>query len=165
MSSTALEAFARGDLGDWRGLPSDLPVDEVLRLFDPIGGEGRAPLGSGEAGYVLARGGVYSQPVRVWMDRGSAIVADVATPELVDLLPGLRAGLGAAEVALAYRWGTVPVESGEWVYTSRGLTLFVNTDATRLVHVAVYSPAAETDYEQRLRIDLAERHLPRRGRA
>ena len=34
----------------------------------------------------------------------------------------------------------MPVDDGEWIYAARGITVFVNTDPDRVLHVALYAP-------------------------
>jgi hypothetical protein len=68
--------------------------------------------------------------------------------------------LGDAPERLDYAHGTLPVDGGEWVYADRGITLFVNTTAEELLHVALYAPTGVADYRARLRPHLGKTLRP-----
>ena len=71
------------------------------------------------------------------------------------------ADLGEPDERHDYTFGTLAVDDGEWVYAARGITVFVNTDPDRVLHVALYAPTTATDYAERLRPHLAKRLRPR----
>jgi hypothetical protein len=70
-------------------------------------------------------------------------------------------GLGEPEERLDYAHGTLPVDAGEWVFAARGITLFVNTTAETLLHVALYAPTTAAGYRAALRPHLGKTLRPR----
>jgi hypothetical protein len=157
-----LALVKHGSLGDWHGLASSLTLEEALAAFPAVSdGEGRARLGRGEAWFRVADGGRLGQRLRIWYADDRVLLLDGERPELAETLDELRGRFGPPEAALDYHLGTTPIPAGEHVYPDRGLALFVGGDGSRLHRVALFPPTTLDGYEQRHRLHLRQRRLPR----
>jgi hypothetical protein len=157
-----LALLKHGSLDDWRGLPSSLTVEEALAVFPPASeGEGRARLGRGEAWFRVADGGRLGQRFRVWYADNNVLLFDGERPELAETLDELRGRFGPPEASFDYHLGTTPIQGGEHVYPGQGLALFLAGDGSRLHRVALFPATTLDGYEQRHRLHLRQRRLPR----
>lgn len=162
-AAKACTAIERRAFGGWRGLPEGVAPAE---LFPALAGHehwGRRSLGDAfePADFtVLELPGWYRPTVSV--RDGAVVLFDGMNPELDGGLGALAAELGQPATLLDYHHGTLPVQAGEWPYPDRGITLFVNTTADRVLHVALYAPATLDAYVRRLRPHLGKKRRPLR---
>jgi hypothetical protein len=145
--------IAPSDLVGWKGdLPefnvpphlSDWPIRPLGDRFEPARFR------------VLGRDGFYRPTINV--RDGAVVLFDAALPQ-VDFL-ALMADLGEPEERHDYTFGTLPLDDGEWIYAQRGITVFVNAEPDRLLHVALYAPTTAAEYAGRLRPHLAKTARP-----
>jgi hypothetical protein len=142
-----------GDLVGWRGeLPDfDVPADVSDWALRPLGDSfERARF------RVLELDGFYRPTINV--RDGAVVLFDAAMPQ-VDF-PALVADLGEPDERHDYTFGTLAVDDGEWIFGERGITVYVNTDPDRVLHVALYAPTTAADYADRLRPHLAKTLRP-----
>lgn len=153
-----LARLAAGDVSDWRGLPPGLAwrkaampdeVPEAAMLGDDCEPADLLRIAEPSAG---ATG-------RVWLRDDVVVLVDVPVAtervpsEMLDLL-------GEPDRRLDLHYGLLPMPGGEWVYASRGLTLVVASDGTRVVHALGFAPCSANEYERRLRVGFATARRP-----
>ena len=159
----ARDRITRVELVRWPGLPSGCRPSELFpELSDDTSQWAVRPLG-GEyeraAFAVVDLPGYYRPTVSV--RDGAVVMFDGMNPRLAGGLEPLVSDLGDPEARLDYRHGTLSVERGEWVYPSRGATLFVNTTADAALHVALFRPMTCEQYLRLLRPHLGKTLRPR----
>ena len=96
-------------------------------------------------------------------DSGHVVMFDGSRPDLDGGWPALQQDLGAPEAQLDYRYLFVDYAGGEWVYPSRGITVFVNPQDGLMKHIAVYPSTTLDDWTRRLRPTFEAKRSPRRG--
>jgi hypothetical protein len=151
------------NLVGWDGLPPGCRPHELFpELPDSTSDWAQRPLGDGfeRAAFALAELPGYYRPTVSARD-DVVVLFDGMNPELRDGFEALAADLGAPAARLDYRHGTLPVPDGEWIYGSRGLTLFVNTTADTALHVALYPTTTTEEYLEALRPHLGKTLRPR----
>ncbi len=152
----AARCLAAGDLAGWRGLPPACRPEELAAAVGPLlEGEGRGRLGRGEALFRATADAGGLRRLRLWLEEDGSVA-------LVDAEVGGTpppSGLDEPEARLDYRWRTLAVEAGEWVWPERGLALFLS-DGGDVVHAAGFVATTLEDYLERLRPHLGERRLP-----
>lgn len=108
--------------------------------------------------YVLAIEGYYRPTASLEGER--LVLFDGMLPDLGESLPSLLHDFGEPAARLDWYYGTLVMVGGEWVYPGRGLTLFLNTDRDRALHIALFAPATLADYLDHLRPHLRKRLRP-----
>jgi hypothetical protein len=162
-AQAALRTFARRDFRDWRGLAPDTSLGDAAAAFevdDDWRGSGKLGSDRREATWVSAAIEGYEEAARVWLDESLVLLIDAESPTLTTPLPVLLEAVGTPEAKLTSYLGTFPIPESEWVYTGRGLTLYVNPENGILLRVAVYTATTLAVYRERLRLDLEMRRLP-----
>jgi hypothetical protein len=162
-----LRRFAARDFRGWSGLHQPTMVADVAAVFEVddtpqpalLGSEGRA------AGWLTVEAEGYPEGIRVWLDGIDVVLLEGPGVALPDGLQPLLDELGEPDARLDSYLGVFRLEGSEWVYPSRGLSLYVNPENMVLLRVAGYAPATLDDYERRLRLDLEMHRLPHTGRA
>jgi hypothetical protein len=163
-AAAARRAIESRELVDWRGLPAGLAPHELFPDLPPDqSGWARRSLGAefAPADFAVLELDGYYRPTVSSRD-GIVVMFDGMNPELPGGLGPLSADLGRPAAMLDYSSGTLPVKAGEWPYPERGISLFVNTTAARLLHIALYAPTTLDDYERRLRPHLGKTRRPSR---
>lgn len=156
-----LRQFASRDFSAWQGLASECRRVDLESLF-PSDNDwtGSGMLGTRSYDYFWSPVTGYENPVRVWLNGESVALLEVEAPEITNSRE-LLDELGEPDARLdAYRH-TVRVPGGEWVYASRGLTLFVYPPDALIYHLAAYAGTSLEHYEQNLRPSLKVTKLPR----
>lgn len=97
---------------------------------------------------------------RVSYQEGRAVLFSAAYPEIAGNLKSLLDELSEPAAKLDWHHGLLEMPTGEWVYSSRGITLFLNSSFENLLHIALYAATTLNDYTTRLRPDLQVRKLP-----
>lgn len=135
----------------WRGLPAGCTSDALFNV--PLDDKwGQLPLGDSRTparSRLLELSGYY-RPLAYVRD-GTVIAFDAMNPELADTVKALEDSLGAPESVLDWVHGTVAMPSGERVYASKGITLFLNLENRAVLHVTVYAPTTVDTYQKMLR--------------
>jgi len=158
----ARDRIVRVELVRWGGLPSGCRPSELFpELSDDTSEWAVRPLGEDfeRAAFAVVDLPGYNRPT-VSVRDGAVVMFDGMNPRLAGGLEPLVSDLGDPEARLDYRHGTLPVERGEWVYPSRGATLFVNTTADTALHVALYGPVTFRQYLRLLRPHLGKTLRP-----
>jgi hypothetical protein len=157
----ALHAFAERNFSQWRGLPGKCSLSEVTSMFSLLNnGVGLARLGQRKANFMMLVVVGYTHPVRAWLEEGRIFMLDVEYPAVLPSLKNLLGELEEPTAKLDFFWGTLQLKQSEWVYSNRGLTLFINPDNNILLRLAAFSPTTMDAYEKDLRLDLYEREFP-----
>ena len=163
--ATALRDLAGGRLATWKGLPAGCTDQEIAAVF----AGGGDPAGDGRLSNRPSKFRTYAPgdpnvepPIKAWFD--SADTATLITWH-EPVLPGgtstLLEALGAPEQKLEPGSG-YPASSHQWIYASRGLTLWVFEPRSEITRIAVYRPTTPTDYEHDLGGRDRMRYWPRR---
>jgi hypothetical protein len=157
----ALDAFAAGDFRHWQGLPAGCELSAIADK-DTLRrqAEGTGLLGQGRASFRMITMEHYAEAVRVWHVDDKILLMDVRYPVISPDLKDLLAALGKPETLLDSHFSNIVLEKSEWVYASKGLSLFINPDNFLLLRLAVYHPTSVDDYHQkfRLQLEIRRRH-------
>ena len=157
----AFDAFAGGDFRHWQGLPTGCELatiadGDTLRRQ----GEGTGLLGRGHASYRLIAVEHYAEPIRVWHADGTILLMEVRYPVIVPDLRDLLESLGKPDALLDSHFSGIVMEKSEWVYVSKGLSLFINPDNSLLLRLVGYCPTSVDDYHLKLRLHFETRRRP-----
>ena len=149
----------RGFVG-WQGLPA-CTGDQLFDGFPAdLSDRAKRPLGSSfsSAVFVLLELPGYYRPMANVRD-GKLILVDGMNPEIGDV-PALLADLGEPKAKLDWDFGTLPFSEREFVYPERGITLFLNTERDKALHVAVFAATDLETYLETLRPHLRKTRRP-----
>jgi hypothetical protein len=161
--ASALQNFAARDFIRWTGLPESCSLAEVTQRFRLMSdGYGLARLGKIKREFRMLVVEGYDHPVRAWSDGPRVLMLDVEYPSLVSGVVDLLNHLAEPQAKSDYEWGTMRIEKGEWVYSDRGLTVFLSSDFSRIFHLAVFPCTTMQGYEENFRLHLGERRFPKR---
>jgi len=151
----ARRAIEARQFAGWRGLPVGCTAAELFGI-PPDAEFGYRKLGTREARqHLLELPGYYRPLVTV---RDSVVVLfDGTNPALDTGLPALLMDLGEPAAKEDFDHGTYKIPAGEWIYPDRGITVFVQTDGSAIMHVAVYAPTTLATYLDELRPDLGKK--------
>ena len=148
-----IETLRSGELAEWRGWPlgcglSDLEaaIDLESGVTNTVSGKERLPT-SHRAAAVDGLG----EPLYVWFRGASLVKASLQYPTIKDVA-ALLAALGEPPLKLDTYFSSVPTvnRGGEWVYPTRGLTLFMSSDKSNVVAVSLFPPTTEERYRAEL---------------
>lgn len=157
----AIDAFAAGDFRHWQGLPAGCELSAITdRDTLRLQAEGTGLLGQRRASFRMIALEHYAEAVRVWHADGRILLMDVRYPVISPDLKDLLAALGKPETLLDSHFSNIVLEKSEWVYVSKGLSLFINPDNFLLLRLAVYHPTSVDDYQHKLRLQLEIRRRP-----
>ena len=158
-----LRTLADRKFGSWTGLPPSCSLPEVTQHFPLLNdGVGLARLGRTKRQFRMLVVEGYEHPVRIWLDGSQVLMLDVQYPNFSSEGDVAIKELGEPEAKLDYDWGTLPIERGEWVYASRGLTLFNASNNLSVLHLAVYRRTPLQAYEDNFRLHLGKKPFPQR---
>ncbi len=149
--AAAIRAFAAGELATWKGLPDGCTDRDISKVF-PGGGD---PAGVGRLSTKRTKARRYSaadpqQPIEGWFDDAdTAFLITWEAPPVVGDVAMLLSALGPPEHKLAPGVGD-HADAHQWIYASRGLTLWVREHRNEIPRLAVYRPTTPADYEMRL---------------
>jgi hypothetical protein len=151
--AAALRSFAAGDLAAWTGLPIGCTDADLAGAF-PASNAG-VEAGDGRLSNTPAKFRMYSavdplSPVQAWFDAAdAAFLITWDAPTIAGDVASLLSVLGAPDRKLDPGVG-YHADAHQWIYASRGLTLWVREHRTDVARVAVYAPTTPDDYEARL---------------
>lgn len=149
---SALSVVQNQEYADWSGFGSDcnwtsltgpLPEDWSEIPSSPLGTSWR------NAQKILLSLENYYRPFLYFVD-GKPILFEGMNPELVDL-ENLLQVLGDPETRLDWDFGTLPITMGESVYPRKGITLFMNSNGDKLLHIGLYEPTSLEAYLEMIR--------------
>ncbi len=163
----AIQTFAARDFRDWQGLaPETLLTDLTTLCEGDHGPRISAWLGESHRGadFVIVNLHDYEMGVRAWLDleQEQILLLDVEYPSLDPDLPSLLQVLGEPASKLDSYLGTYRLTESEWVFPSRGLTLYLNPETEMLLRLAVYPITDLENYRRNIRLDLKSTRLPPR---
>jgi len=92
---------------------------------------------------------------------GTLVLFEAKGPELQTPLSDLIENFGVPKAQLDWNFGTLPCSKSEYVYPTKGITLFLSTDKTRIFHIALYTSTTLNDYLENIRPQLGKSRLPR----
>jgi hypothetical protein len=153
------------DFREWHGLPEQASVED-LATISIVDAERRATGWLGESKrrteWLPATVTGYDQGVRLWVEQGlnRIVLLDVERPSLKTELDVLIDAIGAPVAKLDSYLGTFRLQDSEWIFASRGLTLYVNPETGALLRLAVYPATDLEKYRHNLRLDLQMTRLP-----
>jgi hypothetical protein len=156
-SRQALQAFARLNFAGWQGLPEHTRLPEVFELFRRNSEwTGAGSLGSEqeEHPYLYVHVPGFEQPARVWLQNGDVVLIDAEPAAGPETVGQILKHLDAPEATRDSYLGTFLLENSEWIYASRGLTLFVNPENRALLRIAIYPACGLDHYLKHLRLSL-----------
>lgn len=159
--AVARAAIEKRDFLGWKGLP---PCSGDA-LFDgfPANVDDRPKRSLGKTNrsvsFVLLELAGYYRPMANVAD-GKLVLVDGMNPEIGERLTPLLTELGKPDATLDWDYGTLPLPQREHVHATRGITLFLNTDRDRALHVALYAATDLDTYLESLRPRLAKKRLP-----
>ncbi|MBE7454516.1 MAG: hypothetical protein HS111_38360 [Kofleriaceae bacterium] len=141
----------------WRGLPPDCTPDALFGVaLDDTWGQ--LPLGAAHLptrSRLLELPGYYRPLARV--RDGRVVLFEGGNPALAGDLADLLASLGAADEVADYVFRDVAMPRGEHVHAGRGITLYVNPETMRVLHVALYHPTTVDAFRRELQPELGEK--------
>ena len=158
-----MRAFAAGDLATWTGLPAGCTDRDLAAVFSGGGGPG----GDGRLSHLPTKFRTYSagdpeRPIEAWFDStDTVLLINWVAPAVAGDVAALLTALGPPEQKLEPGVG-YHASAHQWIYASRGLTLWVRERRNEIARVAVYRPTTAADYENRLGGRDKTRYLPRR---
>jgi hypothetical protein len=159
--ASEVKAFLEKRFADMRGLPAGCRLDDVatelgVRARSDTGVLGEQPR---QVSFQMAVASGYTDPIRVWCDQAVLLMLDAEYPEPSGGWPALRAALGPPEAKLDYHWDVVNVAGGEWVYPSRGLSVFLAPALDTVVRIAAFTPTSLAVYRRMVRpVSRGEEH-------
>lgn len=148
-----MRSFASGDLSAWTGLPARCTDADVAGAFP--GSSAGVAAGDGRLSNTPTKFRMYSsgdphRPVQSWFDDDdTAFLITWDAPTIAGDTAALLSALGAPDRKLDPGVG-YHADAHQWIYASRGLTLWVREHRTDIARVAVYVPTTPDDYETRL---------------
>jgi hypothetical protein len=158
--SEAISILQAGNIAGWRGLPKSCTIADLTQYFPRISpGEGRAGLGRREAYFTRVKAESFDSSIRVWLQDTQVLMLDVEALEKSSELSTLLSELGEPATKLDCYLGTLLFKEAEWVYPERGLTLFVDVNSQRLVHIVMFPATTMASYESEFRLNLRVRRL------
>ncbi len=161
--AAARKAIENKDFVGWRGLPGCTGGELFAGFPADLSGRPTRHLGSSasSAAFVLLELPGYYRPMANVRD-GKLVLVDGMNPEIGEALPALLTDLGEPNAKLDWVFGTLPFSEREWVYAERGISLFLNTEHDKALHIALYSATDLDTYLKDVRPPLAKKRLPKK---
>jgi hypothetical protein len=156
----ALRRLAEGAFEGWTGLPPQCGASDLAVTFS--GGETE---GSGFLSHRPAKFRVYQFPgqsevIYAWFDENTHVMLiTIVAPTIKGDVRTLLANLGPPETRLEQGVGN-HADAHQWIYASRGMTLFVREHSNTIARVAVYPPTSVERYMERLGAQDKKRYWP-----
>lgn len=157
-------AIAARDFIGWQGIPPSCSAKDLFdNIPDDLSGRPSRPLGDDfqASVFVLLELDGYYRPMASFRDN-KLILFDGMNPELKDGFAPLYNDFGEPAARLDWHYGTLAIPNGEWIYPERGITVFLNTTADKVLHIALYQATNLREYQRALRPMLKKTLRPRR---
>jgi hypothetical protein len=160
----ALAAIRTFDFRGWQGLPADcdwqeltgpLPTDWTEVYARSLGTSFRP------AHQVDVNLSGYTKP-HLYFVAGKPVLFEAMAGPILVAWEELLKDLGEPAARLDWDFGTLPIKASEYVYPARGITLFLNTDKDRALHIALFAPTTLDAYLADLRPSYLKKRLPYR---
>jgi hypothetical protein len=159
--AAARAAIEQRDFSGWRGLPDCSPATLFDQRIDDLADRPRRSLGRRHRSvpFVLLDLAGYYRPMAS-VANGKMVLFDGMNPELGDKLAPLLTELGAPDASLDWDYGTLSIPDRELVFAKRGITIFLNTNRDRALHIALYAATTVESYLESLRPTLLKKRRP-----
>jgi hypothetical protein len=150
----SIERFLQRQIGRWRGLPRGCKAEEIANWLSFNDGAGRALYGADRVEYEfrsLTYAG-FTSGVFFYFSRGDLefISTEYWSFDAAECAAVLGE-LGNPESKLDFFWKTDKIESGEWVYAARGISVAVVPATQLIAMVTAFPPCAPDVYSARYR--------------
>lgn len=161
--NSALENIESRNFTTWTGLPAD--CDWTTLVGDLPANWADTPERS--LGSNFLRGKMLMANIEGYMRasfsfvEGIPVLFEAKGPELQGSLSDLMENLGSPKAKLDWDFGTLPCPESEYVYPSKGITLFLSTDKTRVFHIGLYASTTLDHYLENIRPQLGKKRLPK----
>jgi hypothetical protein len=159
---SALKMIQNIHFDEWNGLPQDCDYSAFIGQYPDNWDEiPFRDLGSNfrRASKIYFELQGYMRPSLAFVD-GKAVLFEAMGPKIADL-KALLDMLGAPKAKLDWDFGTLPLHETEFVFPDRGITLFLNTDLDKALHIAVYPSTDLENYLQDVRPQLGKKRIDR----
>jgi hypothetical protein len=151
---SAIDSYLERRLDDWRGLPGDCLLTDVLPRYPFTDGEGEAALGERPVSYRFHTLSypAFDYPVFFYteQDHLRCIVSEFWSLDAAASASALRA-LGEPDDRLDATFRNTRHVHADWVYAGQGLALFVNPDTGFIVRLMGFAPCSVETYRERYR--------------
>lgn len=87
-------------------------------------------------------------------DENSPVLFEAMHPLLNETAEEIIKSLGIPDAKLDWDFGTLHCQQSEYVYSGRGITLFLNIDQTKILHIALYNVVSLQTYVTSIRPEL-----------
>jgi hypothetical protein len=159
--SEVIRRLADGKLAGWSGLPGDCSHQELSSVLSGGEEEGNGRLSELPVRFRMYRAAKQPELIQAWFDgHGRAFLLTFSNPELSGSHEDLLRDLGPPEAKLEPGIG-LHADTHQWIYASRGLTLFVREHLNQIGRIAVYHPTTPSYYEEHLGGRDRPHYLPR----
>jgi hypothetical protein len=159
---SARQIISSLDLRTWQGLPAHcdwqawtgpLPSDWQEVYARPLGSNFRPAhqLNVDVPGYLNPH---------LYFVEGEAVLFEAMVGPHLLFFKELVKELGKPADKLDWDFGTLPLPASEYVYPARGITLFLNTDKDRALHIGLFAPTTLAMYMENLRPRFGKKRLP-----
>jgi hypothetical protein len=156
----ALRLLARGAFDAWRGLPPDCGPKELEAVF--TGGEtaSQGMLSGWPTPFRVYQTPEQREVLHAWFDEADRVMMiTIVAPVTEGDVHGLLSRLGPPEERLDPEIG-YHADAHQWIYASRGLTLYVREHLDEIARVSAYPPTSAAYYKDRLGATDRKRYLP-----
>jgi hypothetical protein len=163
LALSPLKLLAGRDLRGFIGLADATTLDDVATVFDlDRSWHGQGVLGSARhrTDWFSAAEAGFGRGIRVWTQGEIVVQIDATNVDLIEPLSSLLGAFGEPEAKLNSFQGTFEVESNEYVYPRRGLTLYVDHAIGMPLRIAAFAPCGLEHYQYDLRLDLRQKRMP-----
>jgi hypothetical protein len=145
----------------WRGLPAGCTPEALFDVpWDDVWGERQLGAAFEPARTRLLETYGYYRPMAFVRD-GRVVMFSGMNPQLAVPWPQLSDDLGEPDAMLDWTHATDPIPGGEWVYSRRGITIFLDPEDEVVIHVSLYAATTADEYARRLRQGHGKRPLPK----
>jgi hypothetical protein len=160
--AATVRRLIEGDLEGWDGLPREgCGHDQISSVLEGGSEEGTGRLSGLLLSFRIYQSPLQTRPIEAWFAAGGSVVLlTFEEPTLRQGPAALLDSLGTPEATLAGPNSPHP-DSRQWVYASRGLTVFVREPNKDIVRIAAYPPVSVSYYERYLGAHDTREYLPR----
>jgi hypothetical protein len=146
----AIRRLATGDIGDWHGLPSGCHHEQMAAVLQGGDADGQGLLSGYPVRFRFYQAESQAELLQAWFtSRGEVFLITFSAPRLAGDPALLLESLGEPEQKIEPGVG-FHADAHQWVYATRGLTLFVREHLTEVARIAAYQPTTADYYERYL---------------
>lgn len=159
---SALEMIQNIHFLNWKGLPADCDWSALTGDYPTDwNGVPVRSLGTNfqKAPFLTFELEGYMRPSIAFVE-GIPTLFEAMGPKIEDL-SALLEFLGEPAAKLDWDFGTLPFKKKEFVFPEYGITLFLNTDLDKALHIALYPSTSLKNYLANLRPELGKKRIDR----